>query len=166
MSENTDDLLQHGFRYAYSLCHQTEDAEDLTHDAWLKLSIHSHESPVSKGLLFTSIRNLFIDQYRRNNLINIDIDLQVSDLPVNDVSFESPVSKDALQQALGLLRTSEREILFLHSVEEYTAAEIAQLTKSSRGTVLSSLFRSKRKLKKLLSKHYQESLDAVSGDHL
>lgn len=166
MSEIIDDLLKHGFRYAYSLCHQTEDAEDLTHDAWLKLSTHNHNMQISKSLLFTSIRNLFIDQYRRNNLINIDIDLKVSDLPMNDVNFESPVSIDALQQALGLLRDSEREILFLHSVEEYTAAEIAQLTKSSRGTVLSSLFRSKRKLKKLLNKHYQGSLDAVSGDHL
>jgi len=166
MSEITDDLLQHGFRYAYSLCHQTEDAEDLTHDAWLKLSMSDHRNQVNKGLLFTSIRNLFIDQYRRNNLINIDIDLQISEIPVNDVNFESPVSRDALQHALGLLRTSEREILFLHSVEEYTAAEIAKLTNSSRGTVLSSLFRSKRKLKKLLSRHYQESLDAVSGDHL
>ena len=162
--KDTDYFLQHGFRYAYSLCHQTADAEDLLHDAWLKLS--NGNQKITQALLFTCIRNLFIDQYRRNSLINIDIDLQVSDLPVNDVSFESPISKDALQQALGLLRSAEREILFLHSVEEYTAAEIAKLTQLSRGTVLSSLYRSKRKLKKILSRHYQKSIDSVSGDHL
>ena len=163
MSETTNDLLQHGFRYAYSLCNQIADAEDLTHDAWLKLS--SNDNSINKGLLFTTIRNLFIDQYRRNNLINIDINSQVSDLPTDDDS-ESLISKETLQNALGILRAPEREILFLHSVEGYTAAEIAKLTHSSRGTILSSLFRSKRKLKKLLNRHYQESLDAVSGGYL
>lgn len=163
MSETTHDLLQHGFRYAYSLCHQRADAEDLVHDAWIKLSNRNHA--INKALLFTSIRNLFIDQYRRSNLISIDVDLQVSDLPVNEISFEAPISTNALNNALALLRPSEREILFLHSVEEYTATEIAQLIQSSRGTVLSSIFRSKRKLKKLLSTHYQESLDIASGDH-
>ena len=113
MSEITDDLLQYGFRYAYSLCHQTADAEDLVHDAWLKLSTNNKE--INRGLLFSSIRNLFIDQYRRNNLINIDLDLQANELPMQDVSYELSVSKDALQHALSLLRASEREILFLHS---------------------------------------------------
>ena len=164
MSEMTDDLLQHGFRYAYSLCHQQADAEDLLHDAWLKLSVG--DKTISRGLLFTCIRHLFIDKYRRDNLINIDIDLQISELPMNDVSFESPVSTDALQQALSLLRPAEREILFLHSVEEYTAAEIAQLTQSNRGTILSSLFRSKRKLKKLLSSQYRAAIDSASGEGL
>ncbi len=162
MSEITDDLLQHGFRYAYSLCHQTADAEDLVHDAWLKLLTSNKK--VSKGLLFSSIRNLFIDQYRRSNLINIDIDLQVNELPMHDVNDELLVSKDALQHALSLLRASEREVLFLHSVEGYTASEIAKLTKSSRGTVLSSLFRSKRKLKKTLNNHEAKPLSAVSGE--
>ena len=162
MSETTDELLQHGFRYAYSLCHQIADAEDLVHDAWLKLS--GADKTIRKGLLFTCIRHLFIDQYRRNNLINIDVDLEISELPVSDVSFESPISADALEHALSLLRPIEREILFLHSVEEYTAAEIARITQLSRGTVLSSLFRSKRKLKKLLSKQYLAAVDSESGE--
>jgi len=160
MSEHTDELLQHGFRYAYSLTHQVADAEDLLHDAWVKLS--AAKKTINKPLLFTSIRNLFIDQYRRNNLINIDIDLQLNELVDRDLVFDSPIPDDVLQTALERLRPNEREILFLHTIEEYTAEEISHLTKSSRGTVLSSLFRARKKLKKLLGKHHEGSLDTAA----
>ncbi len=163
MREATDDLLQQGFRYAYSLCCQKHDAEDLVHDAWVKISKANKD--INKGLLFVSIRNLFIDKCRHNNLIHIDVDLQVNDLPEYELEFESPISDSVLERALGLLRTSEREMLFLHTIEGYTAAEIAELTKSSRGTVLSSLFRSKKKLKKLLGMHFYEATDTfVRGE--
>lgn len=160
MSQETDSLLQKGFRYALSLCHQTHDAEDLLHDAWVKLS--AAEKEITVQLLYVCIRNLFIDKYRRDNLIEIDVDLQINDVPINELAQDLPVSEKSLQKALGRLRSSEREILFLHSVEEYTAAEIAELTCSSRGTILSSIFRSKKKLKKLLNMHYEQYLESAS----
>jgi len=65
------DLLQQGYRYAYSLTRDPHDSEDLVQEAWVKLmSTKGHVE--SKSLLFVTIRHLFIDQYRHKNLIIID----------------------------------------------------------------------------------------------
>ena len=47
---------------------------------------------------------------------------------------------------LAKLRDIEREALFLHIVEGYSANEIATLTGRPRGTVLSLIHRSRKKL--------------------
>ena len=59
---------------------------------------------------------------------------------------------DDLHQALGRLKRSERELLYLAIVESYTATEIAEITGRPRGTVLSTLHRSKQKLRDLLTR--------------
>jgi len=57
-----------------------------------------------------------------------------------------------LQPHLAALRTVEREALYLQIVEGYTAFEIAELTQSSRGSVLSLIYRARKKLQKSIEK--------------
>jgi RNA polymerase sigma-70 factor (ECF subfamily) len=59
-------------------------------------------------------------------------------------------SREEVNHALGHLRPREREALYLSAVESYTAQEIADLTGSPRGTVLSLLHRAKGKLREIL----------------
>ena len=61
-------------------------------------------------------------------------------------------SHDALSAALAELSPGERELLFLAVIEEYTAVEIARLTGRPRGTVLSSIHRTKQKLRLALGR--------------
>ena len=65
---------------------------------------------------------------------------------------EAPVFADTatLNRALATLRPAEREVLFLADVEEYTAQEIADLMGHPRGTILSLIHRTHRKLRGLL----------------
>ncbi|MGB2693395.1 MAG: RNA polymerase sigma factor [Thermodesulfobacteriota bacterium] len=134
------DLLQSGFRYALSLTHNEHEAEDLVQDVWLKLYINSGEIK-SKSLFFTSIRNLFIDRYRKNKLLVIE-ELQESNEP-EDLGVDIDIGD--IEKCLAKLRPEEREALFLNSVEEYTANEIAELTNQPRSTVLSLISRGKKK---------------------
>jgi len=60
-----DEVLNACYRYALSLCANHHDAEDLTHDAYLSV-MSRYGCLVDKPLLFSAIRNRFIDQYRRN----------------------------------------------------------------------------------------------------
>ena len=139
------DLLQAGFRYAFSLTHQHHDAEDLVQEAWIRLS-RLYGNVASKSLFFVTIRNLFIDQYRRKNLVLIDT-LEPGNEPVadDDLLQLTLTSKD-IEQAMAALRAEEREVIFLNIVEGYTAQEIAELTQRSRNTILSLLYRGKKKL--------------------
>lgn len=158
-----DELLDAGYRYAISLCANQHDAEDLTHDACINIMI-SYGEVVDKGLLFSSIRNRFIDQYRRHrNWQAIARDLLVlADRRQADVGPGVDMFQlFDLQPHLAKLRATEREALFLQVVEGYTAIEIARLTQSSRGNVLSLIYRARKKLQKSIEKKERIVFDAM-----
>ena len=167
---NTDDelesLLQSGFRYACSLTHQPAEAEDLVQEAWLKLANSKH-ADWNKPLFFTTLRHLFIDRYRRNRLVIMDsLDESSTESLVTDGSSieqanEHEVAMDIhlLENSLSALRVEEREAIYLHLVEGYTAAEVAELTDRSRNTVLSLIHRGRHKLVDAMNAESAESAD-------
>jgi RNA polymerase sigma-70 factor, ECF subfamily len=147
----TDDkleaLLQSGFRYAYSLTHQAAEAEDLVQEAWLKLT-RSKQSAWNKSLFFVALRNLFIDRYRHTRLVVMEPLDEVFIEQANESASELEVAMDItlLERSLCMLRVEEREAIYLHLVEGYSAAEVAELTDRSRNTVLSLIHRGRKKL--------------------
>ncbi len=148
-----DDLLHSAYRYALSLSHDPAAAEDLVQEACL--SILTARGTWDKPYLFTTMRNRFIDHYRRSQRI-LFVPLKGGDEIIiegdDGGSAELPdiFESRALDRALGVLRVEERETLYLAVVEGFTAQEIADLTERPRGTVLSLLHRTKRKLRGLL----------------
>lgn len=144
-------LIQAGYRYACALQSDAGEAQGLVHEAWLKVNKRYRQN-VNKALLFTAIRNLYIDKYRRaqrESAYSLD---QTSDSHPEQVGetdvMELPDAQ--LHRALLKLGNEEREILFLSVIEGYTAEEISQLTKRARGTILSCLHRARIKLKNCL----------------
>jgi RNA polymerase sigma-70 factor (ECF subfamily) len=150
-------LLQSGFRYAYSLTHQHHDAEDLVQEAWLKLC-KAHGYVKDKPLLFVAIRHLFIDQYRRKNLVVLESLESVAEPATEDDLLQLTLMADDIDNAMNQLRPEEREVIFLNIVEGYTAREIAKLAKLSRNTILSLLHRGKIKLVAILKKDNAKGL--------
>lgn len=144
-------LLQVGYRYALSLTHRREDAEDLVQDAWLKLGRKGR--PVDRGLLMAAVRSLFIDRYRRHRLAVFE-PFDEERLPPVELGRQADGAD--LETALGQLRPEEREALFLHSVEGYTAQQIARFTGRPRGTVLSLIHRGKQKAAHILRRIWDD----------
>jgi RNA polymerase sigma-70 factor (ECF subfamily) len=139
-------LLNEGYRYAYALTNCVQDAEDLIHDGWLKL-YRRYGRVESRRLLFVTVRNLFIDRYRRIRLIRFEsLDL-VEPPDMSRFNAEEPGLKADLEELLALLRPMEREMLFLHYYQGYTAEEISVTTGRPRGTVLSIIHRAVGKLR-------------------
>lgn len=152
LPEDLDGLLDAAYRYAVSLTHEPAAAEDLVQDA--ALALLSVNAEWERSYLFVTIRNRFIDRYRRDRKIAF-VALEHEDgtaFDAPDLTFEMPdvLETGALDRALAQLRTEEREALFLAVVEGYTAGEIGSLTARPRGTILSLLHRAKKKLRQLL----------------
>src|SRR5947209_6759184 len=63
--------LQKGYRYALALTHHPEDAQDLVHEAWLNLC-RRYGQVESNAVLFTAVRNLFVDQCRRKKVVQFE----------------------------------------------------------------------------------------------
>jgi RNA polymerase sigma-70 factor (ECF subfamily) len=157
------DLLQAGFRYALSLRAGYQDAEDLVQEAWYRL--YRHDGRVgSKSLLFTAIRNIHIDRYRRDRLVVFE-PLDEADEPADDGAqvLDSRLAARDLEAPLAMLRPEEREALFLMVVEGYTAQQVADFTGRSRGTVLTLTHRAKQKLRGALTANQSGDIAAGSG---
>jgi RNA polymerase sigma-70 factor (ECF subfamily) len=150
-----DAILQGGFRYAYSLTHDRPEAEDLLQEACV--SILGAGAPWDRAYLFTTIRNRFIDRYRRNQKVLFlplegERDGELIEPQFAIEGWEAPdyLGNGQLDRALSALRPEERETIFLAVVEGYTAQEIAGMTGRPRGTILSLLHRTRHKLRRLL----------------
>ncbi len=159
--QHIESLLHSAYRYAHALCAHAEMAEDLVHESWLKV-VDKHGPLPDKALLFRVIRNAFIDQVRHRTRFPSDTfeEQLMPDAQSGDPS--DYVSEDrVLSAGLAALREIDREVLFLWVFEGHTAAEIADLTEQSRGTVLSQIHRAKGKLKKHLDQHAQQTFTVV-----
>lgn len=144
--EDLDVLLQRAFRYALALAHDRALAEDLVQEACLRVSRRG--GPWRIGYLMSVMRNHLIDLHRRDGTVAFE---EFTDDQVAGKSGPSDSALD-LESALGHVDPANREVLYLAAVEGYTAAEIAAVTERPRGTVLSMLHRSKKKLRELLSR--------------
>ncbi len=154
------ELLLRGFRYAYSLTHDTARAEDLLQDGWV--SLLSAGGPRRRRYLFSAIRSRFIDGCRRERLLVFESldeegENHVDNIPDPHATDLFNCDDSGLQQALTTLRPMEREALLLADIEGYTAQEIADLTGHPRGTILSLIHRSRGKLRRQLGQREQEA---------
>lgn len=150
-------LLGRAYHYALSLSAHESTAEDLVQEAWLRVVEH-YGPEISKPVLFRTIRNLYIDRWRHESRFpteSFDESKSAADGIARDT--QDP----ALDAALRTLGDVERETLFLAVIEGYTAAEIAALTNSPRGSVLSRLHRAKRKLAQLLEPAHQTAQEGA-----
>jgi len=142
------ELLNHGFRYALSLTHHQAGAEDILQEAWL--AIIKANGPHNKAYLYTAIRSRFYNQFKREKLIQMvpldESHENESADSAEQVAIFEEIGNEDIVHALASLRVIEREVLMLAVVEEFTASEIADLTGHSRGTVLSLIHRSKKKI--------------------
>lgn len=144
--ENRNDFV----RYALSLTHHREDAEDLVQQVYVKAIMQSdlmmamHPMQI-KGWLFQSIKNLFIDQYRRNKRMG---DYE----SVPEASYEAHID-DAIitRDLLDKLPENLRAVVALRYIEGYNSAEIGQMLDINPSTVRSRLSHATQLLKNILT---------------
>ena len=147
-------LLQDAYRYACALTHDDTVAEDVVQDACV--SIMKAGGSWDRPYLFSAVRARFIDLYRRQRRAGAPLTLnpngavKVTTSPPARCEMERQDRIRSLDNALAKLRPTEREALFLTEVQGYTAQQVADQTGRSRGTVLSLLKRSRKKLLELL----------------
>jgi len=138
------------FRYCYTLTSNSDSAYDLLYsciEKQLSQNNDKNNSDTSLAYMRTIIRNRFIDQYRKDKLIQYE---EIDEQSITDIDCRSLeniiIDNDMVEQMLSSLHSDEREILYLWAVEEMTAKEIADQTDTPRGTILSKIFRLRKKL--------------------
>ena len=144
----TDEHLQRLYRYGISLTHNEARAHDLMQDA---IESYLKKPPASDAASMAYIRrimrNRFIDQYRHANrfpeeaLNEVEETLGIDARLLEDIVITEQ-QLDIVWEQLGI---DERETLFFWAVEGMSAREIAQELDIPRGTVLSRIYRLRKK---------------------
>ncbi len=141
--------------FAYTLTSNREDAYDLLQDTTLKALDNEDkyvENTNFKGWVFTIMRNLFINNYRRQARSAVFVDSS-DDLYILNFSqesgIESPEGSVAAHEIIGILSTfsDDLRVPFSMFLSGYKYSEIAQTVGLPLGTIKSRIFMARRKLR-------------------
>ena len=149
-----DNLLN----FAYMLTANREEAKDLLQDTTLK-ALDNEDKYIDnvnfKGWVFTIMRNIFINNYRRvvrnQTIIDQTEDLYHLNLP-QDSGFASPEGSFTVKEITTAINSFSEEdrIPFSMHVAGYKYHEIAEKMDLPLGTVKSRIFFARQRLQEML----------------
>jgi RNA polymerase sigma-70 factor (ECF subfamily) len=146
------------FRFCLSLTNDRELAEDATQEAFVRLhrdlpSLRSKESV--RCWLFTVARNELAGAFRRTrHQVPMEEEAADTDTPESIIVHEEGAA--LVRRMMGELTEEYREVLVLREYEEFSYAEIADITSSSLQAVKSRLFHARQALAGRLRPWYEE----------
>ena len=146
---------------AITLTRNPDNAEDLYQETLYKALANREKYNVStniKAWLYTIMRNIFINNYRRKVKQNISSDQSANDLLLNQFqgsdsySLESIVQEKYIREAMNQLPQLFRQPLLLY-FEGYKYHEIAELLKEPLGTIKSRIHFARKLLKEQVRRY-------------
>ena len=150
--------------FALGFTRNMEDAKDLTQDTMLKaINYKSYYTPQTnfKAWVFTIMKNLFINDYRKKVRTNVIMDSTDNNYYINSGKHvianegDSNIMMDELTEIIGNLDEGLR-VPFLMHYEGYKYQEIAEKFNLPIGTVKSKIFFARKELKHQIEKKYAQ----------
>ena len=152
------DLQSNLLNFAYMLTSNRDDAYDLLQDTTIKV-IESEDKYVDnvnfKGWVFTIMRNIFINNYRKMSrqatVVDTTEDLYHLNLP-QESGFETPEGSFAAKEISDAINSFDDDyrIPFSMHVQGYKYNEIAEKMNLPLGTVKSRIFFARQRLQEML----------------
>ena len=167
------------FFYLLTLLKNQADAEEVTHDTFLK--IYSQKKQYKPEFSFTTwawsiARNTAIDRMRRKDPLNLATSLEEPSLSkslyddsrdfikIEDL-FESIHQRRSLLFAVESLPTSQREVVSLRLYGEMELSEIAEITQKNLSSVKSLFYRAQKDLTDKLRNDHNDHKESLQTDH-
>lgn len=153
-----DHYLPKIYRFVLLKVSHREEAEDLTHQAFLKawenINQYNFKGYSFGAWLYRIARNITVDYYR-NNRSETSLE-EVSEIAIEGLSLGGTIDKkiewEGLIKSLKHLKEIEQEVLIMRFVEDLPLKEIAEAIGKSEGAVKLIQHRAINNLKKIVSK--------------
>ena len=122
-------------RYCYMKTKDRFTAEDIVQETFLRFwQSHSYEDTGKEmSYLYTIARNLCIDEFRREKLLDIDAYSEL--LECQSVGMDYMIDSLAITEVLEKLPDNLKEIIVLRYVSEMSSADIGRVMNLSRFSV-------------------------------
>ncbi len=128
-----------------------QDALDVSQEAFIRAFYKIRKYDMNKAFypwFYKLLKNLCLDHLRKRHI--------QSDIPIEKMCFFEDTNKnleltDELWKGIEKLPFAQREVIILKYFHQYSYKEIAQVLQKPEGTIMSSLYYAKKKLKEILS---------------
>lgn len=144
------------YRVAYSYCKQRCDAEDVTHNTFVKLltteTVFANEEHLRKWLIRVAAnesKNLCQSFWKKRT-----VSYEAMEQELTSEAFDTDTQYD-LFQAVTSLKEKYRLVVHLYYYERYSVKEIAETLGLKETTVQTRLQRARMKLKEMLKEEWE-----------
>lgn len=159
------------YRLAYRLTGNVHDAEDLTHDVFIRVfrSLGTYTPGNFEGWLHRITTNVFLDKMRRKQRIRFDALSDESSAripsrePSPDQAYADRHFDDDVQRALDTLPPDFRAAVVLCDIEGLSYEEISATLGIKLGTVRSRIHRGRAQLREALAHRSPEAIRAAKA---
>lgn len=155
LEKSVRDHYKQVYRFAYHLTHHAEDAADLTQFAYEKLTEKHHEirdASKVKAWLQSIVYRKFVDQRRRViRFPQVEYNEELGGAEVSQHDAPDRLDGSTAMEAMKSLDSELQAPLALFYLESHSYKQIAELLSLPVGTVMSRLYRGKKKLYQLLT---------------
>jgi len=153
--------MQTAYYIALGFVHNQEDARDLSQDAFIRAFRKIKQFDPERRFFpwfYKLLKNLCLDHIKRRRRYN---EVPLDSVQVIKEDKEDREMKAVMWRGIEELPFEQREIIILRYFRQYSYEEIAEITGKPMGTVMSSLFYAKKKLKEILKKYlYEDGIEA------
>lgn len=161
------DILHHSdglYRYALKLTRNSQEAEDLVQETFLKAYRHYSKTRADsnhRAWIYTILRNQFISQ-KRKPIRELPLEHRpdgIVDASERVIPFQGEWRQnvsDEILEALDSLGELHRSVIVLCDIEGLTYEEIAHVMSCPIGTVRSRIFHARKQLRQHLQAYAKE----------
>ncbi len=145
--------MKKAYYIALSYVHNHQDALDISQESFIKAFRKIKSFNTQKPFFpwfYKLMKNLCLDHLRRRSRVK---EIPLEGIPVLEEEREDREMKEVLWRGIEKLPFEQREIVILRYFQQLSYSEIAEMTEKPIGTVMSSLYYAKKKLKKTIGKY-------------
>ncbi len=148
-----DRYMKRAYYIALGFVHNEEDALDISQEAFIKAYRKIKNFDINGKFFpwfYMIIRNLCFDYIKKRKRLN---EVPLNGVRILNTEKEDREMKKILWQGIENLSMEQKEIIVLRYFQDFSYKEIAQILNKPIGSIMSSLYYAKSKLKKELKKY-------------
>ncbi len=146
--------MQTAYYIALGFVHNQQDALDISQDAFVRAFRKIKQFDTEKRFFpwfYRLLKNLCLDHIKKRR--------RLAEVPLDEVHVfkeekDNRELKELMWKGIEQLPFEQREVIILRYFRQYSYQEIAEMTGKPMGTVMSSLFYAKKKLKEIMKKYW------------
>lgn len=145
------------FYVALGFVKNVQDALDISQDAFIRAFRKIKKFDQSKAFypwFYIILKNLCLDHLRKQRRMR---EIPIEKINVFEDESRNLEIRDALWKGIEMLPLVQREVIILKYFHQYSYQEIAEIIQKPIGTVMSSLYYAKKKLRKILTPYLKWS---------